>query len=102
MLEELKRESTDLEWEQKQEQVPLEDQHFIDIFEQSSAGAFGKDAIPEILRFLVKKPEMGVAEAIEELGLRANMDAVEKVIEDIVNSKRSSYEKRARHERSDR
>lgn len=69
-------------------QVPLEDRHFIVIFEQLSAGAFGKEALPEILKFLAKKPEMGLAEAIEELGLSANMDAVEKVIEDIVNSKR--------------
>ena len=68
--------------------IPLEDQHFIDIFEQLSAGAFGKEAIPEILRFLVKKPEMGVAEAIEELGLRTNIDAVEKVIEDIITAKK--------------
>lgn len=66
----------------------LEDRHFIDIFKNLSANAFAKEAVPDILKFLAKKPEMDVAKAIEEIGLSVNMVEVERLIEDIVNAKR--------------
>ena len=66
----------------------LEDQHFTDIFGHLSANAFGKEAVPDILKFLANKPEMDVAKAIEEIGLSVNMVEVEKLIEAIVNAKK--------------
>jgi glutamyl-tRNA(Gln) amidotransferase subunit E len=80
----------------------LDNHHFIDIFKLLSgdkaltglagswgrAPPFGKEAIPDILRFLVCNPEFGVAKAIDEIGLRVNMEEVEKFIEDVVNSKK--------------
>jgi glutamyl-tRNA(Gln) amidotransferase subunit E len=67
---------------------PLEDHHFIDIFKHLSANAFGKEAVPDILRFLASRPEMSVAQAIKEIGLSVNREEVERFIGDIVNSKR--------------
>ncbi len=66
----------------------LEDRHFIDIFKNLSANAFGKEAVPDVLKFLANKPEMDVAKAIEEIGLSVNIAEVEKLIEDIVNAKK--------------
>ncbi|MHC1599351.1 MAG: Glu-tRNA(Gln) amidotransferase subunit GatE [Candidatus Methanospirareceae archaeon] len=66
----------------------LEDQHFMDIFKHLSANAFGKEAIPGIVKFLANQPEMSVAQAIEKIGLSVNMAEVEKRVEDIVNAKR--------------
>ncbi len=65
----------------------LEDHHFMDVFELLSANAFGKEAVPDILKFLANQPEMSVKKAIEEIGLRVDMEEVERLIEDIVNSK---------------
>ena len=65
----------------------LEDGHFMDLFEQLSANAFGKEAIPAILKFLANKPERSVSEAIEEIGLSVDTKEVERLIERIVNSK---------------
>ncbi len=65
----------------------LEDRHFVDTFEQLASNAFAKEAIPAILKFLVNQPETSVDKAIEEIGLIADMEAVEKLIADIVNSK---------------
>jgi glutamyl-tRNA(Gln) amidotransferase subunit E len=67
---------------------PLEDQHFMDIFKHLSANAFGKEAVPAILKFLAEKPEMSVGKAIEEIGLSVNMAEVEQLIEVIVNARR--------------
>ncbi len=67
---------------------PLEDHHFIEIFRRLSANAFGKEAVPDILKILASKPEMGVDKAIEEIGLSMNMEEVEKFIEEIVHSKK--------------
>jgi glutamyl-tRNA(Gln) amidotransferase subunit E len=67
---------------------PLEDHHFIEIFKHLSANAFGKEAVPDILKFLASKPEMSVDKAIEEIGLSVNREEVEKFIGDIVSSKR--------------
>ncbi len=67
----------------------LEDRHFIDIFEHLSANAFGKEAVPDILKFLAKKPELSVKKAIEEIGLSVNIGEVERLIEDIVNAKKA-------------
>jgi glutamyl-tRNA(Gln) amidotransferase subunit E len=66
----------------------LEDQHFMDVFKLLSANAFGKEAVPDILKFLANKPEMSVDKAVEEIGLKVNMEEVEKLIENIVNSKK--------------
>ncbi len=65
----------------------LEDRHFLDTFEQLTANAFGKEAIPDILKFLANKPETSVDKAVEEIGLSVDMKVVERLIEDIVNSK---------------
>ena len=66
----------------------LEDHHFMDMFKQLSANAFGKEAVPEILKFMAKQPKMSIKKAIEEIGLRADMKEVKQLIEDIVNSKK--------------
>jgi len=66
----------------------LEDLHFLNIFKLLSANAFGKEAVPDILKFLANQPEMSVDKAIEEIGLKVNMDEVERLIEGIVNTKR--------------
>ncbi len=65
----------------------LEDRHFLDTFEQLASNAFGKEAIPDILKFLANKPETSVGKAIEEIGLSVDIKGVEKLIENIVNSK---------------
>ncbi|MGB2841127.1 MAG: Glu-tRNA(Gln) amidotransferase subunit GatE [Halobacteriota archaeon] len=65
----------------------LEDGHFMDLFRQLASDAFGKEAVPAILKFLTNKPETSVSKAIEEIGLKVDTDAVERLIEDIVNSK---------------
>jgi glutamyl-tRNA(Gln) amidotransferase subunit E len=65
----------------------LEDQHFVDVFKLLAANAFGKEAVPDILKFLTKKPEMRVERAIEEIGLSVEMEAVEKLIEGIVSAR---------------
>ena len=77
---ELTQEGTDVE--------ALEDQHFVDIFKYLATNAFGKEAVPDILKFLADKPELSVEKAIEEIGLSANMAEVEKLIEVIVHSKK--------------
>jgi len=66
----------------------LEDHLFMEIFKHLAATAFGKEAVPDILRFLASKPETSVAQAINEIGLSVNMGEVEKLIQDIVNAKR--------------
>lgn len=66
----------------------LEDGHFMDLFEQLASDAFGKEAIPDILKFLANKPEMSVSKAIEEIGLKVDMEEVERVIDNIVNAKK--------------
>ncbi|MBA7530388.1 Glutamyl-tRNA(Gln) amidotransferase subunit B, chloroplastic/mitochondrial [subsurface metagenome] len=65
----------------------LEDGHFMDLFRQLASDAFGKEAIPDILKFLANKPETSVSKAIEEIGLSVDTKEVERLIEDIVNSK---------------
>ena len=65
----------------------LEDQHFVDVFTLLAANAFGKEAVPDILKLLAKKPEMRVEEAIAEIGLSVEMEAVEKLIEGIVSAR---------------
>lgn len=80
MVVELTQEGTDVE--------ALEDQHFVDIFKYLATNAFGKEAVPDILKFLADKPELSVEKAIEEIGLSANMAEVEKLIEVIVHSKK--------------
>ncbi|MGB2728259.1 MAG: Glu-tRNA(Gln) amidotransferase subunit GatE [Halobacteriota archaeon] len=65
----------------------LEDGHFMDLFKQLAADAFGKEAIPAILKFMANKPETSVSKAIEEIGLSVDTKEVEKIVEDIVNSK---------------
>ncbi|NQE45381.1 Glutamyl-tRNA(Gln) amidotransferase subunit E, partial [ANME-1 cluster archaeon GoMg2] len=66
----------------------LENQHFMDLFEQLAANAFGKEAIPDILKFLAKKPDMNVEQAIAEIGLNVDTDEVTQLIADIVDTKR--------------
>ncbi|MFZ2070892.1 MAG: Glu-tRNA(Gln) amidotransferase subunit GatE [Halobacteriota archaeon] len=65
----------------------LENQHFMNLFEQLSANAFGKEAIPAILKLLAKEPEMSVEQTIAEIGLKVDMAEVKQLIVDIVNSK---------------
>ncbi len=75
----------------------LEDRHFIDIFKNLSANAFGKEAVPDVLKFLANKPEIEVAKAIEEIGLSVNMDEVKQLIEDIVNAKKEFIQEKGAH-----
>jgi glutamyl-tRNA(Gln) amidotransferase subunit E len=67
---------------------PLEDRHFEEIFQHLVANAFAKEAVPDIVRFLAQKPELGVEKAIKELGLSTGTHEVEKLIEDIVLAKK--------------
>ncbi len=66
----------------------LEDQHFLDMFKLLSANAFGKEAVPDVLKFLANHPELSVEKAIGEIGLRVDMEEVKRLIEGIVNSKK--------------
>ena len=66
----------------------LEDQHFLDVFKLLSANAFGKEAVPGILKFLANQPDKSVERAIEEIGLRVDKGEVEVLIADIVNQKK--------------
>jgi len=75
----------------------LEDHHFMDIFGQLSTNAFGKEAVPDILKFLAKKPELSVEKAIEEIGLSVNMGEVERLIENIVNAKKDFIKEKGAH-----
>ena len=71
----------------------LEDRHFVDLFEQLSANAFAKEAVPEILKFLASQPqpaETSVAKAVKEIGLEAetNLEEVERLIAEVVSARR--------------
>ncbi len=77
---ELMREGVELE--------NLSEQHIRDIFRLLAARAFGKEAIPDIMRYIAKKPELSVEHAIEELGLKVDIRDVERFIEDTVASRR--------------
>ena len=66
----------------------LEDRHFMELFKLLSANTFGKEAVPDILKFLANQPEKSVERAIEEIGLRMDMKEVGRLIENIVNSKK--------------
>ena len=65
----------------------VEDHQFIDIFKNLSANAFAKEAVPDIVKILASKPALSVEKAIEAMGLSTNSAEVEKLIEDIVNTK---------------
>lgn len=67
---------------------PLEDHHLLGIFEHLAANAFGKEAVPELLRFIAAKPGTTVKDAIAAIGLSTEMDAVEQRIAAIVTAKR--------------
>jgi glutamyl-tRNA(Gln) amidotransferase subunit E len=66
----------------------LTDQHFMVVFKQLSANTFGKEAVPDILKFVANKPELSIATAIDEIGLRSDTGEIEQLIEIIVNSKK--------------
>ncbi|NQE04284.1 Glutamyl-tRNA(Gln) amidotransferase subunit E, partial [ANME-1 cluster archaeon GoMg1] len=66
----------------------LEDHHFMELFKLLSANTFGKEAVPDILKFLANQPEKSVERAIEEIGLRVDKGKVEVLIADIVNQKK--------------
>nr|QNO51747.1 glutamyl-tRNA(Gln) amidotransferase subunit E [Methanosarcinales archaeon ANME-1 ERB6] len=75
----------------------LEDRHFMELFKLLSANAFGKEAVPDILKFLANQPEKSVERAIEEIGLGVDKDEVEVLIADIVSQKKKFIrEKRER------
>ena len=75
----------------------LEDRHFMEMFKLLSANAFGKEAVPDILKFLANQPEKSVERAIEEIGLGVDKGEVEVLIADIVNQKKKFIrEKRER------
>jgi glutamyl-tRNA(Gln) amidotransferase subunit E len=75
----------------------LEDRHFVDTFRNLSENAFAKEAVPDVLKFLAKKPEMDVAKAIEEIGLSVNIAEVERLIADIVNAKKDFIKEKGSH-----
>jgi glutamyl-tRNA(Gln) amidotransferase subunit E len=60
----------------------------MDLFKQLSANTFGKEAVADILKFVANKPELSIATAIDELGLRSDTGEIEQLIENIVNSKK--------------
>ncbi len=66
----------------------LTEQHIIDIFRLLAANEFGKEAIPDIMRYIANKPEQTIERAIEELGLKTSMADVERFIDDMVALKR--------------
>jgi glutamyl-tRNA(Gln) amidotransferase subunit E len=66
----------------------LTDLHFLDVFKQLSANTFGKEAVPDILRFVANNPELSIATAIDEIGLRSDTGEIEQRIGIIVNSKK--------------
>jgi len=75
----------------------LEDRHFMELFKLLSANTFGKEAVPDILKFLANQPEKSVERAIEEIGLGVDKGEVEVLIADIVNQKKKFIrEKRER------
>lgn len=75
----------------------LEDRHFMALFKLLSANTFGKEAVPDILKFLANQPEKSVERAIEEIGLGVDKGEVEVLIADIVNQKKKFIrEKRER------
>nr|QNO52880.1 glutamyl-tRNA(Gln) amidotransferase subunit E [Methanosarcinales archaeon ANME-1 ERB6] len=75
----------------------LEDHHFMELFKLLSANTFGKEAVPDILKFLANPPEKSVERAIEEIGLGVDKGEVEVLIADIVNQKKKFIrEKRER------
>jgi len=82
---------TDMLVELMQDGVEVEklaNQHFMDLFEQLAENAFGKEAIPAILKFLTSKPDMSVEQAITEIGLKADTAEVTRLIVGIVDTKR--------------
>lgn len=75
----------------------LEDRHFMALFKLLSANTFGKEAVPDILKFLANQPGKSVERAIEEIGLGVDKGEVEVLIADIVNQKKKFIrEKRER------
>ena len=82
---------TDTLVELTQEGLEVEDlseQHFMDVFQQLSANIFGKEAVPDILKFVANHPAISIVAAIDELGFRSDTGGIEELIENIVNSRK--------------
>ena len=61
---------------------------FEGIFRMISENAFGKEAIPDILKFLSAHPDAGVDDAVNALGLRAmRLEDVERLVDEVVQSR---------------
>ncbi len=66
----------------------LTERHILDIFRLLAANEFGKEAIPDIMRFIASNPDRTIERAVEELDLRASIADVERFIADTVALKR--------------
>ncbi len=68
-------------------EIDAESFDFEGIFRLLAENAFGKEAIPEILKFLASHEGASVEDAVEALGLRVSLDEVERFIENVVRER---------------
>lgn len=63
----------------------LSDEVLMELFKELEAGHMSKEAIPDVLKWLLSNPGLGVAEALRSLGLRLlALDELERIVESIV------------------
>lgn len=81
----------------KREKVKVEylnENHFLDLFENLEKKKIVKEAIPEILKYLANKPGENVSTAIKELGLQPiSMKELKEIVKEVVSQPGLSYEK---------
>lgn len=78
----------DLEKREKVNVNKLTDKHFVELFDYLAKKKIVKEAIPEILKYLAKNPNMNVSAAIKELNLTAiSSRELEKIIEDVIKNR---------------
>ena len=67
----------------------------LNVFSALKEGKFAKEGIPELLKYLSFNPKSSIDKAIEDCGLgRINLKEVEKLIEDIISSKKDFITRR--------
>ena len=73
----------------------LEEKTLLNVFSRLSQGKFSKEGIPDLLRYIIKNPEVDVDTAIKQIGLTATgIDEIQRIIKKIVKERRDFVEQR--------
>ena len=74
----------DLERRENIDVSSVEDEKFLDIFDAVGRGTLTKEAIPDVIKHLVKNPDHTVARTIKEIGLEKMSDSeIEKIVAEV-------------------